>query len=371
VNLTSYYNAALCSILVIIVALVDYSRKYNTDNFLRILIFCVLGGIFTSTIMDLTMIYFTGKSGIGVNIMLNFVTSIFFISQIFYYYTGVVFIDYLTYGNIQKAEKLLKIIFIFLALYIISIFINIFSGYYFIITNVNDYIKGSFYIIHLLLCYAPILFIFIDICLLPKHLRQMHIFMLLISVLIIAMGATIDLIFIHTRLMWLCTTAAILYIYFFIIKSDSKIDSLTGIGNRYSFNEFISKLSKQAGKENYTFVILNIDRIKEINVTFGHLEGDNALRDIAAIIKGYMRNSDFAFRYSGDEFMLAAKTDRHIELIIDRINNAVEIQNSKRIRPYQLNLSYGYNIYTTNSGQSIQEFLANLDNVGIKQCLKN
>jgi diguanylate cyclase (GGDEF)-like protein len=168
-------------------------------------------------------------------------------------------------------------------------------------------------------------------------------------------------------LVWACFSASILYIYFFIIRSDSKIDSLTGIGNRYSFNEFINKLSKQNTKEDYSIVMIDLDRFKEINDTLGHIEGDNALRDMAVIIKGCIRYSDFAARYGGDEFILATKAESDIKRVIERINETIDNQNRKRSRPYQLYMSYGYDVYTTNSGQSIHEFISRIDSLMYKQ----
>jgi diguanylate cyclase (GGDEF)-like protein len=180
-------------------------------------------------------------------------------------------------------------------------------------------------------------------------------------------GATLDVVFKSGSLAWPCFSAAILYIYFFIIQSDSKIDSLTGIGNRYSFNEFINKLSRQNMKEDYAIVMIDLDRFKEINDTLGHLEGDNALRDMATIIKGCIRHSDFAARYGGDEFVLAAKAEHDIQRLMNRIQEAIDLQNEKRQRPYQIYMSYGYDVFTTNAGQSIQDFLAHIDALMYRQ----
>jgi diguanylate cyclase (GGDEF)-like protein len=175
------------------------------------------------------------------------------------------------------------------------------------------------------------------------------------------MGTAVGAITGTTTLIWPCFAAALLYAYFFVIRTDSKIDSLTGIGNRYAFNEFISKLASQSVKESYSIVIIDMDHFKEINDTLGHAEGDNALRDMAAIIKGCIRHSDFAARYGGDEFVLAAKAEYDIEKLIKRIERAMKIQNEKHIRPYTLEMSYGYDVYTAGQSRSITEFLNHVD----------
>jgi diguanylate cyclase (GGDEF)-like protein len=185
----------------------------------------------------------------------------------------------------------------------------------------------------------------------------------LIFLFLIGIGLSIDNIIGTITLIWPCFTAALLYAYFFIIRTDSKIDSLTGIGNRYAFSEFIDKLGSQNVKESYSVVMIDMDHFKEINDTLGHAEGDNALRDMAAIIQGCIRHSDFAARYGGDEFVLAVRAEYDIEKLINRIKRAMEIQNEKHIRPYTLEMSYGYDVYTAGQSRSINEFLNHVDSL--------
>jgi diguanylate cyclase (GGDEF)-like protein len=201
----------------------------------------------------------------------------------------------------------------------------------------------------------------VDISLAPKNVKRTQVILTIFFIITTAVGAALDIILGTTNLIWPCATAATLYVYFFIIRSDSKIDSLTGIGNRSGFNEYIYKLSKQSARKDYAFVMLDLDRFREINDTLGYMEGDNALRDIAAIIKGYIRYTDFAARFGGDEFIMVTAAENDIQLIIDRVNNAIETQNKLCIRPYQLYISYGHGVYTTNSGQSIQDFITGID----------
>ncbi|MDR1507746.1 MAG: GGDEF domain-containing protein [Treponema sp.] len=174
------------------------------------------------------------------------------------------------------------------------------------------------------------------------------------------------------------------------MQTDSKIDALTGLGNRYSFNEFISKLSsdnrggihlprrlkrrnpeppvfkRKKPAESYSIAMIDMDHFKEINDTLGHLEGDNALRDMAGIIRNCARHSDFAARYGGDEFILAARAEYDITSLLGRIQSAIDELNAKNIRPYKLQISYGYDVYTMNSGASITDFLKHVDSLMYK-----
>ena len=356
-----YFNTALGSCFTIILIAVDYIRKFNTDIFQRKLFLSMLGATFVSVILDFVSYTIAGNPGQPVKIIMLVVISLFLIAQNSTYYLGAVFIDYFTYGNIARSKKFISIVCVFLALHAVSVIANFPLKYYFSISADNLYAPGKLYLIRLLLSYSAMLVIIIDVCLAPRHFKHTHAYLVFLFLLITGSGAALDVVFKTSNLVWPCFSAAILCVYFFIIQTDSKIDSLTGIGNRYSFNEFIDKLSRQNTKIDYSIVMIDLDHFKEINDTLGHLEGDNALRDMASIIKGCIRHSDFAARYGGDEFVLATLAENDIQRLIDRIQSAIDIQNNKCARPYQLYMSYGYAIYTTNSGRSIQEFIAHID----------
>jgi diguanylate cyclase (GGDEF)-like protein len=104
-----------------------------------------------------------------------------------------------------------------------------------------------------------------------------------------------------------------------------------------------------------------MDHFKEINDTAGHMEGDNALRDMAAIIKGHIRESDFAARYGGDEFIIAVKSGSDVEGLMKRIQAAIDLQNGKAQRPYKLQMSYGWDNYAGSSNRDAVDFLDHID----------
>jgi diguanylate cyclase (GGDEF)-like protein len=361
-----YINTALGACLTIILIFVDYIRKFDTDSFQRKLLLAMLSAAFVSIISDFISRYLEGIPGIIVKNTMYTAISLFLIAQNCTYYLGAVFIDYFAFNNIARSKKITCFICFFLALHSITIIANLPLGYYFTISADNYYIPGKLYIIRLLISYTAALIISIDVFSPSKYFKYSQAYLIILFIVIVGGGAALDVILKSGSLTWPCFSAAVLYLYFFIIQSDSKIDSLTGIGNRYSFNEFIDKLSRQNVREEYSVVMIDLDKFKDINDTLGHLEGDNALRDMASVIKGCIRHSDFAARYGGDEFILATKAENDIQRLMERIQAAIALQNEKRIRPYQIYMSYGYDVYTTNSGQSIKEFLTLIDSLMYK-----
>jgi diguanylate cyclase (GGDEF)-like protein len=86
----------------------------------------------------------------------------------------------------------------------------------------------------------------------------------------------------------------------------SRVDSLTGIGNRLAFYEFATAERNRAGRNNQpiTLAYLDLDGFKEINDTLGHQTGDKVLVNVARTLQMSVRQTDMVARMGGDEFAL-------------------------------------------------------------------
>jgi diguanylate cyclase (GGDEF)-like protein len=86
----------------------------------------------------------------------------------------------------------------------------------------------------------------------------------------------------------------------------ARVDSLTGLLNRRSLDESlpgeIGRHSRYGGV--FSLVIIDLDSLKTVNDNYGHLAGDELLRQIGSIIQNTVRETDRAFRYGGDEFAI-------------------------------------------------------------------
>jgi len=83
-------------------------------------------------------------------------------------------------------------------------------------------------------------------------------------------------------------------------------DPLTGLYNRFISSEIINKKLCESERYNLSLciILLDVDKLKQINDTKGHLEGDKALTQVAFAIKKNIRKSDIACRWGGDEFLI-------------------------------------------------------------------
>jgi diguanylate cyclase (GGDEF)-like protein len=361
-----YINSIISSLLLLMMILADYLSRYETDGFQRRLYVGVIIPVLIAVASDFIHMIFEGRPGRTAHYVLYAANTLYLIFQIAAYYLIVVFIDYEANKNRDRTLKFLRFVGVILVFNTLALVFNFSRGYYFYISEDNRYVFGNLYGIRLVVSYAPVLIGVVDLLMCRKNLKRSQIYLIIFFALLTGSGAALDIVLGTGNLIWPCLSAALLYLYFFIVRRESKIDSLTGIDNRYSFNEFMNNLAGQDEKDAYALAMIDLDEFKKINDTFGHLEGDNALRDTAAIIKGCIRHTDFAARYWGDEFVLAVRAEYNMEILMGRILEAIKNQNEKNVRPYKIKISYGCAVFTPQSGQSIESFLAHLDSLMYK-----
>jgi len=110
-------------------------------------------------------------------------------------------------------------------------------------------------------------------------------------------------------------------IYLYISNKNSLTDPLTKIFNR----KYLNKL-KGLNLQNYAICMMDLDKFKAVNDTYGHLAGDYVLATFANICKNSIRDEDILIRYGGEEFLLLLKhtgKDKPLE-ICERIRKNVE-----------------------------------------------
>lgn len=139
-------------------------------------------------------------------------------------------------------------------------------------------------------------------------------------------------------------------------------DPLTGIFNRHYFNNYIEDLKRDKRIKNLALIMLDVDRFKYINDHYGHNVGDVVLQEVAKMLSGHARGSDFAVRYGGDEFLivLMAGEEEAIKSYINRIEQELKTWNeSTEILDHDMEFSIGYDIYT--SGKHIMDVIKTAD----------
>jgi diguanylate cyclase (GGDEF)-like protein len=134
----------------------------------------------------------------------------------------------------------------------------------------------------------------------------------------------------------------------------SRVDALTGLGNRRAFDEQLARELKRADREGtpLALAMLDLDHFKAYNDAHGHPRGDRLLADASTAWQACLRATDSLARYGGEEFALLAPRcgAEQAVLLVDRLRAAV---------PDGQTCSAGVALYA--SGESAEALLARAD----------
>ncbi len=123
------------------------------------------------------------------------------------------------------------------------------------------------------------------------------------------------------------------------------MDHLTKLSNRRGFetlSHHALELCRRMGTP-AALIYFDLDDFKTINDEFGHLEGDSALANFAALLKIEFRGSDVIARFGGDEFavMMLDSTEAGLDTALERFRHSVDAFNDEGLHRYKLEFSYG------------------------------
>ncbi len=180
---------------------------------------------------------------------------------------------------------------------------------------------------------------------------------------------------VYWRIPLLCygAVAAVFYIYISILDNLISIDPLTQINNRTQMYKYLTqKMRNEEPGMSLFLMIIDVDKFKGINDTYGHIEGDRALVKIADAIKSACqgpRNRFFVSRYGGDEFVVVAEMAYKAEAVwlADQIKNNVRRAAEEDDQDYNLSVSVGIAQYDYAAPITIPAFIARADSDLYKQ----
>jgi diguanylate cyclase (GGDEF)-like protein len=118
-----------------------------------------------------------------------------------------------------------------------------------------------------------------------------------------------------------------------LLESLAVHDGLTGVKNRRAFDEQLDVEFRRARRYGtpLSLLLLDVDKFKQYNDTYGHPEGDVVLKKVAQVLQSGVRNIDFLARYGGEEFViLLPNTDAGGAMVLaDRLRYKIESQEWK------------------------------------------
>ncbi|OKL35510.1 diguanylate cyclase [Domibacillus mangrovi] len=138
------------------------------------------------------------------------------------------------------------------------------------------------------------------------------------------------------------------------IWQSASIDELTGAGNRRQFNDTFAQFSALAERtrRSFTLVMMDLDHFKKVNDHYGHPMGDDVLRSFSRVVLNMKRETDFFFRYGGEEFalLLMDTTPDESIILVERIREKIAdiTFTAPSSEPFHVTFSAGASEYRIN-----------------------
>ncbi len=141
-------------------------------------------------------------------------------------------------------------------------------------------------------------------------------------------------------------------------------DPLTKLHNRAMLEQHLARESQlaQRHEDDFSMIMIDVDKFKEINDEYGHQAGDAILCKLADIMREYGRSSDMLFRFAGDEFVITLRktTTAGAQMLANRIRKAVE--NARvEYKGNILSLSISMGVASLKCGETTEELFARAD----------
>lgn len=269
----------------------------------------------------------------------------------------IVYVDLGLYGDLSRIRKQYKPQILIGAIMLSCNIVNFFVPVNFYITVQNVYERRPFgYVSYFVILYYCLTALF-----LTKRYEKENgartFFNIKMFLLPILLGAGLQFMFYGLSLAWLAASIGLVGLYMMQQNEIAYIDPLSDIYNRQYLNDLLSSWITR--NRSFAGVMVDIDRFKRINDSYGHSEGDAVIKAVADILKAARSDNERVFRFAGDEFIVLKMTDDAggLAFYMEQVGERLAEYN-RADRPYRISLSYGSSFFETGN---VDTFMKEMD----------
>jgi diguanylate cyclase (GGDEF)-like protein len=239
-----------------------------------------------------------------------------------------------------------------------------FNGWYYSIDAMNMYQRGPLYVIGPILTFYLLLTSTAYVVLYKSKVQHTHFIPFLVFPVAPFIGTLLQTIIYGYPFALMGLIFSVLMIAFFAQSIETNMDYLSGVYNRKRLEGYLhKKIANSSRTSTFSAIMADVNGLKEINDTYGHTVGDEALVTISSLLRSILRSNDFVARYGGDEFCIILDTSNEQTLVrvVNKIKRQLAAYNEMSLKPYTLGLSMGYAVYDPDSGMNEKEFYNTID----------
>ena len=332
---------------------VKTSRRQAED---RLHTFMVVG-VMLGCLMEMLSYIIDGKVFPGARVINYIANTYLFSVNLLLPFSLLLYVDLGLYDDVSRIWKHYKpqitVGLVMLGVNILNFFVPV--SYY--ITEQNVYERRPMSYVY----YAVILYYCVSAVFLTRRYERENgaraFFSISMFLLPILLGAGLQFLFYGLSLAWLSAAVGLVGLFMMQQNEMAYVDALTDTYNRQYLSHTLSAWISR--NRRFTGVMLDIDRFKSINDSFGHSEGDRALKTVADILKAARRDHELVFRFAGDEFIILKLTGdaEGLAPYLAEVDRLLEERKQGGCL-YPIALSYGMSHYETGG---IDAFMKDMD----------
>ena len=350
-------NIACIMILFLLIMKTKESAFLQAQRF-----FFILVGISNVALFISDAVWILISSDI-VNVPLSinvFVNALYYIFSTLTCYFWFLYAESVQESKLFQNKKILYGSMIPLFIVLILILTSMFTGHMFYVDSDGDYHRGTLYFLQIGVGYAYCIFTTFKALYLSKktsnYQQKQSLRTLAGFITIPFVAAFIQICIPGIPALCVGTTVGLLNVYISLQEQLVSVDPLTKLNNRNQLRQYMSqRLGKYGGKKPLYLLMMDGNHFKQINDQYGHIEGDNALKEIAnALCRACTGKHDFISRFGGDEFIVLTEPENgdSVEALCQRIH--YEMTQAKT--DYPISVCIGYAKYT-NDIKTGQQFI--------------
>ena len=266
-------------------------------------------------------------------------------------YSWFIYFEFLQDSPLVKSKRNIRLTSTFVWVQLILIIVNHFTGILYYITADNHYTRGPFFISLYLFSYVYVIYTcsraFFGIFNKNKTAQREKLLKLAFFPVLPAIGGITQFIFPKLPVVCMMLALATLILYLDWINEMISVDPLTRLNNRKQFVYNYEQMLKNNDEKMPVYLLMiDANKFKEINDTYGHVEGDMALIRIADALRAgckTLKKRATIARYGGDEFVILTRADKDETVLnfMKQIETELEELNKKANAPYNLTVSIG------------------------------
>ncbi len=251
------------------------------------------------------------------------------------------YFDYKIFEDMADVIFYLKRYSIGFLIIVIAQLANILTPILFLFDANSQYHRGPFYLLVPTAIYITCIYFLIHIWSNRKRIQINVLKVILCFFMLPLIASVLQISFYGTQIIWPSFALVTVISYMLLERDDMMKDPLTNLYSRRYIEQRITRNINEG--TSFSLIMIDMDHFKDINDTFGHDAGDQALIIVSSIITSHIKRRDVACRYGGDEFMILLNSDNPFsgEIVTTRLSHQLFNYNQKNLVPYTLEMSAG------------------------------